>query len=63
MKTLTPERKAILAAMEVGRDYSPSDIAALIGKERSSVVHMMVKLRDAGILHQIAYGRYVVTHK
>ncbi len=59
MRMLTPERRAILSAMESGQSYTPTAIAAVLGKERSSITQMMQKLIRSGHLEQHAYGRYV----
>ena len=58
MRTLTPERLDILAAMESGQSYTPTAIAEALGKERSSVTQMMQKLVRSGHLLQRTYGRY-----
>jgi DNA-binding MarR family transcriptional regulator len=63
MNALTPERKAILAVMESERSYTPTEIAALLKKERTSIVHMMQKLIDSGHLDQPVYGHYVKRQK
>lgn len=63
MRTLTPERKAILALMADGRIYTPSIIAGMMGKERTSITQIMQKMVATGYLTQPAYGRYVITEK
>lgn len=63
MRTLTPERRAILSLMVDGRSYRPSDIAIELGKRPDSIATIMQKMVATGHLTQPAYGRYVVVKR
>lgn len=60
MRSLTPERRLILAAMDNGRVYTPSAIATLLNKERTSITHIMRKMAETGHLAHVAYGQYQI---
>jgi len=58
---ITPERKAIFDLMEVGKEYTPSQIAEALGKKRTTVNRVMLKMHQAGMLRQSKYGLYCRT--
>ena len=59
---LTGERSEILAWIRSkGRPCSPTEVAAALGKNPSTVRTIMVKLAEAGLLRRASYGSYAVS--
>jgi hypothetical protein len=56
---LNQDRQAVLEVLrDMGGTGKPGQVAERLGKERSSIGHMMVKMASEGILSSIAYGTY-----
>lgn len=63
MRTLTPEREAILTLMADGNARKPSEVAIILGKSVNSITIMMHKMIATGHLMQPAYGQYVIVKR
>jgi predicted regulator of amino acid metabolism with ACT domain len=56
---LNQDQQCILEALrEMGGTGKPGQVAARLGKERSSIGHTMAKMASEGVLTSIAYGTY-----
>lgn len=60
MKRMTPERQQILDILSDGCPHSPADIATRLKKQPNNVTHLLLKLMDAGLVRQSAYGMYAI---
>lgn len=61
--SLTPERVRLLGMMDIGRDYSPNELATLVGSTANNISQMLPKLEKAAYIERTRYGRYKLVYR
>jgi hypothetical protein len=61
MRTLSPERKQLLDVLADGRNYTPADVAAVLGKTPNLVNKLLLKMEKQGLVYQPSYGLYALS--